>query len=127
MKIQLKFVYGICPALIFYVHTLQYDGETRGMVVRVRTSKPYIRDVIGHELIHVRQFYRLPVIHSILYYFWAPYRLQCEVEAYREQLSYYADAGPYVYNSKIIAFAKLLSKNYRLNITRDEAERLIGG
>lgn len=127
MKIQLKFVYGMCPALIFYVRTLESYGETRGVIVRIRTSPFYIKDVLGHELTHVRQFYRLPIIHSFLYYFWARYRLKCEVEAYKEQLSYYADAGPYVYNRKLIAFAKMLSENYRLNITRDEAEELIGG
>ncbi len=127
MKIRLKFVYGICPAFIFYVKTLGSDGETRGMLIRIRISRFYMKDILGHELVHVRQFYRMPIIHGILYYLWGRYRLRCEVEAYREQLSYYVDAGPFMHHRKLIEFASLLSKNYRLNITQCEAEELIGG
>lgn len=131
MRIHLKFVYKVCPAPIFYVwkFTLKgFMGNTRGFVVLIRRDHIDDKPVLEHELIHVRQFYRffpLCFIHSFLYLFWERYRLSCEIEAYKKQLSLYDDAGPFVYDRKLIGFAMSLTKNYGLKITQLEAEEML--
>ena len=133
MKLRLKFVYGICPALIFVVRQFGLNGlqgNARSFMVFIRRDHWGEEALLEHELTHVKQFYRFfPLIptHAILYKFSKKYRLNCEVEAYKKQLSFYDDQGPFVHERKLIGFAMSLTKNYGLNITQGEAEELLCG
>ena len=81
--------------------------------------RPTHKDDIGlleHEKVHVRQFWQLGFLHPCVYRFWAKYRLDCEVEAYREQLKYSKEKEA---DSKL--FASFIATKYDLKITEEEA------
>ena len=83
--------------------------------------RPEYKDDFGlyyHELTHVEQFYKLPFLHGLLYRFNKKYRLKSEVEAYKKQLKYY-DV------SNIDLFANYIANDYNLDITIDEAKKLL--
>lgn len=56
--------------------------------------------------------------HGLLYKFNHAYRLWCEVQAYKEQVKYYA-------TDKRLLFAGFIAKKYSLNISVDEAHALL--
>jgi hypothetical protein len=74
--------------------------------------------LLEHELVHVAQFWRTFGLNGIGYWFSKVYRLHCELEAYREQLRWYAD-------DRAPAFARFLVEKYNLGVTYDEALRLL--
>ena len=60
--IKLKFVYGILPAIVRYTETMPkpwHGGFAKFCYVRIRSK--YLKDngILQHELVHVKQFYRL--------------------------------------------------------------------
>ena len=57
-------------------------------------------------------------MHAVLYKFVHAYRLWCEVRAYRVQAQYYAD-------DRRLLFASYIAKSYRLNITTEDAYKLL--
>ena len=89
---------------------------TLGFIILIR---PQYKDDIGllkHEQIHVKQFWKSFCLFPLLYLLSSKYRLDSEVEAYREQLRYSEnDMGP--------IYAKYLSENYHLSISPNEALR----
>jgi hypothetical protein len=96
----------------------KYAGVTRLFLVFIR---PQYRNDVGllqHELTHVRQFYKIPLIGAYLYRFSRKYRLHCELEAYREQLKHYQQDHSWL-------FAGYISKKYNLDISIEEAHRLL--
>jgi hypothetical protein len=89
-----------------------HAAYTIGPLILIR---PEYRDDIGlleHERTHVRQFWANPLRYS-LSFFVADWRLEYEVEAYREQLKH----SP---NDRL-TFAGYLVDRYKLDITIDEA------
>lgn len=95
-------------------------ASTRGCFIFIR---PQYKDDFGlheHEKVHVAQFWRLPVIHSILYFLSKEYRLTCEVDAYKEQLKYCDDSV-----AAKEQFASFIATKYNLNISKEEAEKLL--
>jgi len=88
---KLKFVYGILPAFVFYVDSLDgFGGKANGPVVRV--LKKYSgsdEGLLQHELTHVKQWYRTFFTHGFWYMFVENYRLDAEIEAYKVQAKYY--------------------------------------
>lgn len=107
--------------MIFYTDRFVPEkaaGCARGPFIFIR---PKYKDDIGlleHEKVHVRQWYRTFGLHSFLYLFSEKYRLKSEVEAYRKQLEYSDD---------IDLFAKYISEDYNINISIDEAKKLLLG
>lgn len=78
--------------------------------------RPKYRDDLGllhHELTHIRQGWRM------LLYPFPKHRLRLEVEAYREQMKWYRTS------TVVEIFAHYLVNDYGLNITLDEARRLL--
>jgi hypothetical protein len=94
----------------------QYDACTRLFVTFIRPEFKNDVALIEHEKTHQRQFWKNP-LHGYFYLFSKAYRLKVEVEAYRVQLQY----DP----SGLDDFAKYLSENYNLDITFDEAKKLL--
>lgn len=93
------------------------DACTRSIVVLIRPSFKNDISLLKHELTHVKQFYRNP-LHALFYNFSKSYRLKCEIEAYKEQLKY-------CHPININHFAYLISNNYNLDITIEEAKTLL--
>jgi len=106
---------------VFYTNKLipkGLDGCSRLFFIFIHPSYKDDVGMLHHELTHVKQFYRNPLLHGFLYLFNKSYRLKSEVEAYKEQLKY---CNPINLNH----FAYLISNNYNLNITIEEAENLL--
>ena len=87
---KIKTVYGFLPVFIFYpdVEDAHWSAKQNGPFIRIREYKDD-EGVLRHEMTHVKQFYRMLLIfHPFLYLLWPWYRLQSELEAFREQLKW---------------------------------------
>lgn len=82
--------------------------------------RPDYKNDIGlleHEKVHVLQWKRTFGLHSYLYLFSKSYRLKSEVEAYKKQLEYSPNSAE--------LFAKYIATMYNINITQEEAKKLL--
>ena len=126
MRLAFRCVFGFIPVPIFYVASLAAGrgGESRGPIVRIldRYRAPCDEGLHQHELEHVRQFWRLPVLHSVLYAFRRSYRLACEAAAYRVQMNHPNGRGGAL---ALEDAAWYLANDYRLGITVEEARAAI--
>jgi len=94
-------------------------GASKFFMVWIR--EPYRGDkgLLEHEKMHVRQSYLgLFIIHQLAYTFSKWYRLQCEVQAYKEQLKHYDD-------DRSEMFAGFIANHYNLDVTQEEALELL--
>lgn len=135
--------------LLKYTKTMKtgFAGYAKGPFIFIHQDYRSDKGILAHEVEHVKQWWfgvlifvvaGLAVfgavgdatlgavvagnglhIHSLCYGGIRPYRQWCEVVAYKKQLSVY---GPKA--SKTFAINALADK-YRLNITRQEAARLL--
>jgi len=96
----------------------KFSGYTILCFALVRPEFKYDVGLVEHEKTHVKQFWKLPFIHGILYRFSKKYRLSCEVEAYREQSKHY-DAP------NIKALATRLVEDYGLDLGIQDAIELL--
>jgi hypothetical protein len=111
--------------MIFFTDALVpdgFEGYAFGPLAFIRPRRRDDAGLIAHEETHVEQFWRLPIIHSIRYRWDADYRLACELEAYRVQLTHsladwrQADAA---------LFAEFIATKYDLEITAEAALALL--
>ena len=122
---MIKTVYKILPAFIIYTNKLSaavFGGTSKFCFIKIR---PRYKDDIGllnHELTHVKQFYRLSIVHQYLNHFSKKYRLKIELEAYKNQLLSYPVEDR---ERKTLYFAKFLSERYGLDKTVDECYKLL--
>jgi len=88
-------------------------GCARAIFIFIRPK--YINDIglLAHERTHVRQFLRLPFIHSFLYLLNSKYRYNCEVEAYGRQLQVNGD------RSRTMLYAEFICNYYKLDVDYD--------
>jgi len=93
-----------------------FDGYTVGPVVLVRPGTSAA--LLAHEQTHARQFWRCLGCNGLLYQVSRRWRLRLELEAYRVQL---AVAGP----PAALQLSAALASQYDLNITQEEAYRLL--
>ncbi len=98
----------------------QSAGCARGPVIFIRPQYKDNRGLYKHEMIHVHQWIRTLGIHSFLYLLSDSYKLKCEVEAYKVQLQYCTDIE---LNTR--RFARFIATKYDLDITDEEAYRLL--
>ncbi len=116
----------IYPHLITFTNRFVrkgFAGKDFGPFIFIRPD--YMDDVglIRHELVHVKQFWTEGLfIHSIRYQFSKQYRLDCEVEAYKEQLNHYPE-GSRKYLTDL--FAGYIANKYRLDVSKDQAKWLL--
>ena len=116
---QIRFVYGILPALVFYTDWISRGGIAIGPVVLIQNKWRLSGRVLIHELEHVRQSYRLLMLgHFLLYLLVGRYRLWAEVAAYAKQAQTapVEDRGHY-----LNAYAKFITERYRLNVSMKDA------
>lgn len=76
--------------------------------------------LIEHEKVHVKQFWRTLGLNGLFYLLSKKKRLQYEVEAFHKQLEFAHDR-----DAAKELFSTYLVSNYNLNITKDEAHRLL--
>lgn len=95
-----------------------YAGRTIGPIILIRPSHKDDKGLLEHEKVHVRQFWRTLGLFGIPYFLSKKYRLKYELEAYKEQLKYYT-------TDKKQLFAQHLANKYDLNITQEEALKLL--
>ena len=148
-----RFIYNFIPVPLIITDDMDQNTGAYALQSKIYVRPKYIikRDegIINHELVHVRQFYR-PIIIAMLLsvpmllipFFWPFimlilfvgykthtwlltssrtrnwYVLRCEVEAYRKQLQYYS-------NDRSELFAKFISAGYGLNISQEDALKLL--
>jgi hypothetical protein len=112
-------IFKIIPIPVFYVDSLPngFAGMSNGIFIRI--DKDYKEDIglLEHELVHCRQFFLLPVIHSILYKSSNSYRYWAELQAYRKQLEFSNNK-----ESSVEHFAKFLSEKYGLDVSIEKAK-----
>lgn len=110
----IKFVYKILPALVFYTKYLPENkgGVANGFIIRINPKYKIDYGILNHELTHVKQWYRTFTLHSFLYLFSKKYRLNSEIEAYKEQLKHYL-------NDRTELFADFICNNYDLNVNKE--------
>ena len=104
---------------IFYTNFLipaRFAGITIGPVVFIRPNYKDDVGLLNHELTHVKQFWKNPLM-GLLYQFNKKYRLRYEAEAYNTQLKYAS--------GRLDLFAGFLVNNYNLQITLDQARQAI--
>lgn len=106
---------------VFYTNWFIPKGSAGcawSFLIFIRPDHSSDQGLLQHELTHVKQFYRQPLVHGIKYAFDPSYRLDCEVEAYREQMRYYpTDLSE--------LFALYLSRDYGLDIDVVGARELL--
>ena len=95
-----------------------FAGQTIGPFILIRPSHKDDTGLLEHEKVHVRQFWRTLGLFGIGYLLSKKYRLKIEVEAYKEQLKYYP-------TDKKALFAYYLATKYNLDITQEEALKLL--
>lgn len=105
--------------MVFYCNLMpaRFAGYTIGPITLIR---PAYRDDAGlhaHEAVHRKQFWSNPFM-GLWYAFSKESRLAYEVEAYREQLKYCED-------DKSALFGGFISKNYGIDITQYQAQKLL--
>lgn len=91
--------------------------------IRLRVKYKTNGDVglLKHELYHVRQFWDHPFTSGLRYQWSKKYRLQCEVEAYSEQLRWPPASDDTINYRR--HFARFIATRYKLDVTEDEAYR----
>ena len=99
-----------------------FAGITRAFVISIRPKYKDDKGLLEHEKTHVRQWYKTLGLHGLLYAFWRTYRLNCELEAYKEQMQYAPDL-----KVAVDKFADFLANKYGLDITIDRAVYLLRG
>jgi hypothetical protein len=109
------------PAMILYVDTLPdgFAGKANGPIVRILETHRGDAGLHAHELCHVRQWWRTLGLHGILYALFDSYRLDAEVEAYREQLQH--SPG----NARL--YSSFIASRYGLNVSLEEVLRRFEG
>lgn len=102
--------------IIFYTNWLipkRAAACARAIFIFIRPEYEDDVGLLAHERVHVKQFLRLPFIHSFLYLLNSRYRYQCEVEAYGRQLRVNGD------KRYTMLYAQFICDNYRLNVNFD--------
>lgn len=96
----------------------KFAGQTIGPFIFIRPSHKGDKGLLEHEKVHVRQFWSTLGLFGIPYLLSKKYRLKYELEAYKEQLKYYS-------TDKRSLFAHFLATKYNLDITQEEALKLL--
>jgi|LSQX01.1.fsa_nt_gb hypothetical protein len=92
-----------------------FAGITLGFIIIINEDYKNDKCLLEHEKVHVKQFWNNPLF-CMLYLISKKYRLKSEVEAYKKQIECGANPD---------RMAQFLCEKYNLNITFDEAKKLL--
>ena len=97
--------------LVIYTNFgVRLGGVSYGPLVLIRPKYIQDRGLLEHELVHTRQFWNPRK--------WFMSKLDREVEAYREQLKWYAYDASW-------GLAEILATKYGFDLTQEQAHQLI--
>lgn len=116
--IKFKLVYNILPVIILYL-SLE-GGRNLGPIVFINKDLKWDKGLLEHELTHVKQWYRLPVLHNILYIVSDKYKLKSELEAYKNQIPFARDQ-----EFALSLAAHKLANNYKLKVSYEDARNYL--
>jgi len=107
-----KIQFGRYGIVFFYSFGVprKHSGIAYGPIVFILPEYINDRGLLEHELVHTRQFWN-PLK-------WFKGKLWWEVEAFKEQATWYSE-----YMSRV--FARLISTSYAVYISVEEAEKLL--
>ncbi len=107
---------------VFYTNNFVPEGSAgcaRGPFIFIRPQYRTDKGLLEHEKVHVGQAVRgLFIFHALLYLLSDKYKLNCEVEAYKEQAKHYED-------DRTPQFAVFIADDYGLSITAKDALKLL--
>lgn len=93
-------------------------GQAKAWFVKILPKYKEDKGILAHELVHVRQFWTKGLlVHMLRYTYSKNYRLQCEIEAYKVQLTYNPENFDF--------FALRITQMYGLTITEGEVKLLL--
>jgi len=118
---KIKFIYKIIPIPIFYTNKLPQcvAGASYGPWIKIREYYEDDKPLLKHELTHSKQWYRLFILHGLLYRISKKWRFKSEVEAYAVQASCYS--GEELLD-KIELYSEFISsERYNLGVTTQHA------
>ena len=98
-------------------------GYARAWFIRIRPRYKDDKGLLAHEMEHVKQFWCTCGFHGLFYLLSKKYKLNTEVEAYKEQLKHEpASLDPERYRDM---YAGFIADDYGLDVSKGEAlERL---
>jgi len=98
-------------------------GYAKAWFVRIRPKYKDDKGIHNHELCHVAQFWKLGIFHMVIYTWNKSYRLNCEVEAYREQLKHEpASLDPERYRDM---YAGFIADDYGLDVSKGDVLKIL--
>ena len=98
-------------------------GYAKAWFIRIRPRYKDDKGIHAHELKHVEYWWKYGIIGRLLYKFSKTYRLNEEVECYKEQLKYAPATGnPEHYRDM---YAGFIADDYNLDISKEEALLLL--
>lgn len=130
--------------LITYTNNVKH-GSAKMFIIRINPDKKDDKALLAHEIEHVKQWYTGLILslipasycvlnslyewaflsvaigasfHGLIYKFIPKYRLWCEVQAYKKQLELLPDG----LEERV---AEIITTDYNLDITQQEALRLL--
>ena len=123
---KVKFVYKVLPVLLIKAPWLvpkRFDAMNYGLFVAFKEAIKYkssaYAPLVQHELEHTKQFFKLPILHPLLYALSKQYRYKSELDAYVKQLQCYSEDDQLILIPRI---CDILYKNYNLNSYKDYFE-----
>jgi hypothetical protein len=120
---RIKMVFKIFPAFVFYWNACvlkQHQATARGPFIFIRPTSKDDLGLLEHELVHVKFFYKFPIINPLLTMFSEKWRIKTEIAAYTKQLSFCDD-----FEQGVKIFGKYLSTRYGFHLTQSQAENLL--
>lgn len=102
-----------------------FEAITIGTWIFIRHDCSNYDSTIVHELVHVEQFKRTPIIFWFKYLFNQSCRLAYETEAYAKQIKYYDNIGLNISDDLINLYSKVLSESYRLSYSFDHIKHYL--
>ncbi|RLI62012.1 MAG: hypothetical protein DRO67_07515 [Candidatus Asgardarchaeum californiense] len=118
-NVEVYHVYKICPAFVIYTDNFLTPGQIttiRGMIVIIHPDIRSYKNVLEHELMHVKQAYRYCFQH------WIPMLWSDSMLAHMEAEAY----ALHIANKESIPiYAKMLKEEYNFSASIEELEEYI--
>jgi hypothetical protein len=85
---EIRWIFGLIPVPIFYTKalTMSYSAFCWCLFIVIRPEKRGKCNLLEHELVHCKQFYRSIGVYPLMYLISRRYRYKSEIEAYKEQI-----------------------------------------
>jgi hypothetical protein len=115
--IEIHYVYKILPAVIIYTDNIEEENEaiTKGLFILINPRSRSCKDVLDHELVHVKQCYRYGFYHWIVMMFDNGIA-KFESEAYATGITN---------KQSIPHWAEFIKKEYKLSTPKEKIEEYL--